>query len=189
MKPPIRVKQVPGFPGYFAGTDASVWSKLTQVGRHWKKGQKTLRNIGPGWKRLKAVPYRKGSDRLVVRLYRDGVGYLRKLHHVILETFAGPCPPEMQARHLDDDPSNNNLDNLAWGTPKQNAADRDRNGKTARGERNGYSKLTEQQVRKIRKLILLGQTCRSIAIRFGVSLSKISSIGTGRSWAWLKRVW
>lgn len=50
------------------------------------------------------------------------------VHVVVLESFVGPCPPGMETRHLDDDPSNNRLTNLCWGTRGENVRDRVRNG-------------------------------------------------------------
>lgn len=50
-----------------------------------------------------------------------------KLHHLVLDTFVGPPPDGMWGLHNDDDRRNNRLTNLRWGTPKENAADRDRN--------------------------------------------------------------
>jgi hypothetical protein len=46
------------------------------------------------------------------------------MQKVILTTFTGPCPPGMQARHLDSNPENNACQNLAWGTKEQNEADK-----------------------------------------------------------------
>lgn len=49
------------------------------------------------------------------------------VHRLVLETFVGPCPEGMEARHVKtNDPGNNHLENLEWGTPKQNGEDRKR---------------------------------------------------------------
>lgn len=42
------------------------------------------------------------------------------VHRLVLAAFVGPCPEGMEALHLDNDPSNNRLDNLKWGTPSEN---------------------------------------------------------------------
>lgn len=47
----------------------------------------------------------------------------RLLHHLVLEAFVGPRPEGMIALHKDDDPTNNKLSNLRWGTRKENAKD------------------------------------------------------------------
>lgn len=64
---------------------------------------------------------------LFVTLCRNGVKRVRRVHHLVLEAFVGPCPPGMQCCHRDDDPENNALWNLRWDTPKGNGADRERN--------------------------------------------------------------
>lgn len=53
----------------------------------------------------------------------------RTVHSLVLEAFVGPCPPGMMARHLDDDPTNNSLGNLCWGTRSENSHDAVRNGR------------------------------------------------------------
>jgi hypothetical protein len=41
--------------------------------------------------------------------------------------------PEHEVRHLDGNKDNPHADNLAWGTRKENADDRERHGRTSRG--------------------------------------------------------
>ncbi len=65
--------------------------------------------------------------RLDVKLSKNGVEKTRRVHQLVAEAFIGPCPPGQEVRHLDDDPSNNCLANLAYGTSKQNKADMLRN--------------------------------------------------------------
>lgn len=50
------------------------------------------------------------------------------VHVLILMTFVGPKPIGTQACHIDDVRRNNTLENLKWGTPKENQADSIRNG-------------------------------------------------------------
>lgn len=45
------------------------------------------------------------------------------VHRLVGEAFLGPQPHGMHTRHLDGDPTNNRLTNLAYGTPAENAAD------------------------------------------------------------------
>lgn len=48
------------------------------------------------------------------------------VHGVVLAAFVGPRPEGLQVRHFPDrDPANNRLDNLIYGTPKENMEDRD----------------------------------------------------------------
>lgn len=67
------------------------------------------------------------GDYLGVTLSRRG--YTRKLiHHLVLEAFVGPRPDGSFGLHHDDDPSNNRLSNLRWGTKGENQDDKVRNG-------------------------------------------------------------
>ena len=67
---------------------------------------------------------RQGS--LVVSL---GRGHRFRIAHMVLEAFVGARPEGMLARHLDDDPYNNRVSNLMWGTYSENAYDAVRNKK------------------------------------------------------------
>lgn len=60
----------------------------------------------------------------------DGSRRFRVVHRLIAETFLGAPVDESHAvvRHLDDDKTNNRVDNLAWGTQADNVADALRNG-------------------------------------------------------------
>lgn len=68
------------------------------------------------------------TGHLWVSLLRNSVRTRRYVHQLVLEAFVSPRPPGCVARHLDDNPSNNSLENLAWGTPSENSFDRVRNG-------------------------------------------------------------
>jgi hypothetical protein len=61
-------------------------------------------------------------------LFRDGKRRLTVVHILMLETFIGPRPNGMWGCHRDDDPVNNCLENLYWGTPSENVFDKVRNG-------------------------------------------------------------
>jgi hypothetical protein len=45
------------------------------------------------------------------------------VHVLVLEAFSGPRSERMVARHLNGDPADNRLANLAWGTHSENALD------------------------------------------------------------------
>jgi hypothetical protein len=79
---------------------------------------------------LKPLPHGGGKNEYlgVFITYSDGTVKKKSVHHLVLEAFVGPCPPGLQTLHRDDDKKNNRLDNLIWGTPKQNRADMHKNG-------------------------------------------------------------
>ena len=57
-----------------------------------------------------------------------GMRRQRTVHLIVLDSFVGPCPPGMWGRHLNGDHLDNRRENLAWGTPKENAGDTLRHG-------------------------------------------------------------
>lgn len=79
------------------------------------------RVIGPSGKIIK--PYMGTSGYLQVPRRENGVTKSPKLHRMIAETLL-PNPHKWNiVRHLDDNPLNNHLANLAWGSQADNMAD------------------------------------------------------------------
>ena len=106
---------ISGFPGYRVDAEGAVLSEW-----EGKKGGQSHRT--GNWRRLNPGVDKLGYHRVV--LYRDGKPFTRYVHRLVLEAFVGPCSDGKQCRHLDSDPRNNRLDNLCWGTPAENQADR-----------------------------------------------------------------
>jgi hypothetical protein len=71
------------------------------------------------WKIIK--PWSHKSGHLYVRL-QDG-GSSRQVHHIVMEHFGTQRPKNTECRHLDGNPKNNQIDNLAWGTRADNIRD------------------------------------------------------------------
>lgn len=63
-----------------------------------------------------------------VALCDGGEGKSYRVHRLVMAAFVGPCPDGLEVRHLDDDPDNNHLTNLVYGTRSENTLDRVRNG-------------------------------------------------------------
>lgn len=132
---------------------------------------------------LKPVPVQQGrSDKykpFYVSLSNGPRIKKFKIAELVLRQFVGLRPHGHWARHYDDDQSNNYLDNLSWGTPKQNGEDRARNGRSTPGSRNGNSVLTEDRVLKIRsEYVRQSKThgLRALGEQYGCSLSTIHLI-------------
>lgn len=111
----VEYRTVPGFPGYRAGDDGSIWSCWGNTG--W--GEHGLTNV---WKRVSTPPGAKGYLRC--NMVNDGRIKSVRIHRVILEAFVGPCPEGMECRHLNGIRTDNRLVNLAWGTRKENIDDK-----------------------------------------------------------------
>jgi DNA-binding XRE family transcriptional regulator len=105
------------------------------------------------------------------------------VHTCVALAYHGPRPtPIHQVRHRDGNRTNNHADNLAWGLPVENAADREDHGNTARGVRNGNSKLTPDIVRQIREIRAMGVSQRHTAEMFDVSKHAVHCIEAGKTW-------
>lgn len=113
-----------------------------------------------------------------------------EVHRLVALTFLGPPVAGMEVRHIDGNRANPALTNLAWGTRRENAADRTAHGNTLRGEQVGISVLTEEKVRQIRALYVgrRGQrpTYADMAARFGCSMHTVALVVQGRTWAHVK---
>lgn len=124
---------------------------ITQSGRVWVKVRYGRDGYKAGGRWLK--PFRSGNTgHLHVELCKNGIPKAVYVHQLVLEAFVGSCPEGMECRHLDGNPKNNELENLCWGTRKENQADRKRHGTSNCGERQGRVKLTECKVELIRLL-------------------------------------
>ena len=175
----IRTESIPGSaPGErWAWVPGSVYYLVSTFGRVISAHRDLVREVGD-------------TDRAgyaVVGLHEDGRRRKAKVHQLVLEAFVGPCPPGCtQVRHLDGDPANNRLENLAWGTAAENAADKMRHGRSMSGARSPCSKLTPRQVRFARRAARLGVPQRRIAARLGVSPPTVSKAVRGVSYAEVK---
>lgn len=123
-----------------------------------------------------------GNGYLKVNLCRDARAFTKFVSHMVAAAFIGKRPKGQVVRHKDGNVFNNTVKNLCYGTVKQNKQDSIRHGTWVHGETNGKAKLTETQVRAIRKLLKNGKTQRSIALRFGVQKAAIHKIGKHRTW-------
>lgn len=164
-------REVVGFPGYLVGDDGTVWS------RRDFQGGVDADEVRP----LRPVTSNRWGHRHI-KLRRDGRTYTRYVHRLVLEAFVGPCPPDHECRHLDGNPRNNRLDNLAWGTRQENQDDRVRHGTILTGERHPGRKLDERRVREIREMAAQGAVHQRIASGFGICQTQVSAIVRGEYW-------
>jgi hypothetical protein len=117
-----------------------------------------------------------------VILRRNGEPKVVTIHRLILMAFIGPCPEGHEARHLNGNPLDNRLENLAWGTRSSNQGDDKRlHGTMQSCERNGQAKLTREQVHEIRRLRPTTKL-DDLARQFSISRSQVKRIVYGKSW-------
>lgn len=165
----MTMKEIPGYPNYFAGKNGEIYCNRQGF--------------------LRCLPKRlhKGYYRVNIR---DGGTPVKKhsvpVHQLVLETYVGKRPNGMLCRHLNGDSQDNRLRNLVWGTPKENVRDSIQHGTAAclrHGECSNCSKLTLADVREIRKQRANGISQQKVADEFNVDRSTISRIDRGLIWA------
>jgi hypothetical protein len=111
------IREIPNFEGYKISSNGIIYSCWYPVKYGRKKGV---------WKKLKPAKNRYGY------LYVDlssAQGIKRKtIHQLVATTFIENTNQLPIVRHIDSDPTNNNINNLAWGTVKENIHDQIKRG-------------------------------------------------------------
>ncbi len=109
------------------------------------------------------------------------VGAKNKLaHRYSYEVFKGPIPAGLHVMHKCHNRLCVNPDHLEAGTPTENEKQKKIAGRTAVGERNGFSKLSNSQAYSIKRD---GRLLRQIATDYGVSETTVSRIRRGVRWS------
>lgn len=106
-KIPYQYKEVPGYPGYYVTINGTMRNQHTK---------------------LKPSVHRKGHLYHVVRIALGSTTQQTRLyvHRAVMLAFGPPNAHKLPLiRHLDGNPRNNRLSNLAWGTHAENARDRE----------------------------------------------------------------
>jgi len=107
-----------------------------------------------------------------------------KLHRLLAQTFINNPKDKPCVNHIDGVRHNNQLWNLEWCTYKENTRHAFDTGamKNPSGEGSSKSKLKDEDVLEIRKMYAEGELQSSLATRFNVTHSNISSIVLRKSW-------
>lgn len=109
-------RDIVGFSNYQVSSLGRVSSFVSQGRR--KKGE--IRNL----KKLTYI----STGHSVVGISNGKTCTVPHVHKLVLETFAGPRPDRLEARHLNGNGFDNRLSNLEWSTKTQNQKDRSTHG-------------------------------------------------------------
>lgn len=159
-------QDIPGYEGLY---EVSSLGRVRSLDRPQKNGQVRKGRVLKGHV---YGPYRRYS-------LRNGKICTVNGHRLVLEAFRGPCPEGMECRHLNGDPLDNRLDNLAWGTREENEMDKAHK-RVLPGEAHWGAKLTEEKAKEI-KYGPLSQ--RKTAKLYGIRQQDVSRIRLGQRWA------
>lgn len=162
------------------GVDHYEVSNLGRV-RSWKSTQWGLRKSP---RELKQQVHPKGYHQVSIspEPYK---GVTMKVHRLVAEAFLGISPADRrEVNHKDGNKSNNCADNLEWSNRSDNIshAYKNRLRSVPYGESNPNAKLTDDDVRAIRKS--RGKIRQvDLAKKYGVPQTAISSVQLGKSWS------
>jgi hypothetical protein len=133
-------------------------------------------------KSLKSNKYLKGSfdNQLYKRVtFYDKKTY--KVHRIVANAFIDNIENKPQVNHINGIKDDNRVDNLEWCTAKENMQHANNNNLVPfmKGEKNGMSKLTKQQVLEIIKST---DTIKNLSNIYNVSTSLLYSIKLRKKW-------
>ena len=158
-------KVIPNYPNYEVSNYGRVRSWT-----NWKKGElMSAQQQGRGAYYQVRLSHKKHSTSI-------------NIHTLVMSAFVGERQKGMEVRHLDGNPANNHLDNLAYGTAKENGQDRIKHKTTASGIKNWNSKLIPADIYLVRLLDSFGWGKIAIAKVVGVSRGNIYKILNGTAW-------
>lgn len=169
----VVFRDIPGFPGYLAGSNGTVWTSYH--GQTWRKDPSR-------WKRRKQNLNTHGY--FFVDLWNDGRSRIFTVHRIVLIAFRGPCPDGLEGCHNNGDRKDNRLENLRRDKHSNNQLDQRRHGTAGRcrGERQHAAKLTRDDIPEIRRLDRAGVPQHSIGKMFGIHQVTVSKIVLRKSW-------
>jgi len=151
-------KPVIGYEGLY---EVSNLGKVQSISRQGTQG-----------KVLFVYPHPK-SGYLITNISKNGIRKIKKIHHLVLEAFIGPCPKGMECRHLNGNKTDNYFKNLAWGTRQENVYDKILH-KTV--------KLTTKQIKEIKNATGSYGFLKEIALKYGVCRGTVYRIRNGKYW-------
>lgn len=119
---------------------------------------------------------------------RDGYGSFtvdgrkHKAHRLAFELATGIHPDALKVCHTCDNPPCCNPAHLFLGTQAENLFDMRTKGRSARGSRHPFARLSETQAVEIRVRRAAGERGRVLAAEYGISEASVSDIVHGRTW-------
>jgi hypothetical protein len=167
---------IPGYEGRYEVSDQGRVRGLDRVG---KDGRRLKGQI----LRTRRIP----DGYLHLFLY-DEHGNKRSygVHRLMARAFFGEPLDGQQARHLNGIRDDNRIENLAWGSRIENAADRYCHGTHRFGIMMNNAKLTSEIVIAARQRAANGESIRGMAREYGVAYAVMHNAVRGIRWAHIR---
>jgi hypothetical protein len=162
-------KTIPNYEKYKVSNKGNVMSyAISKQGRLLKKQKESI-----GYLSVKLPKEIEGITKF----------YTILIHRLVAAAFIVNPENKRCINHIDCNKCNNNVENLEWCTYSENAIHAHKNGLviTAKGEKQGSSKLTENDVFKIKELSKT-LSARKIAKLYNMDNTVISDILRGDLW-------
>lgn len=157
------IKEVPNFPMYYA----------TECGRVMSKHRGRLKFIN-------GKLDKDGYVQLILR--KEKINYYRRLHRIIAETFIPDAISEYVVAHIDGNISNNHVSNLKYCTQRENIYDKFTHGTMPIGEDVHNSQIDRETAFKIKTMLNLGLSTKSISKNLCITKSIVDNIKYGKTW-------
>jgi len=167
-------KPIPDFPGYEASSLGRIRSFRGFNGKiadkpHFIKPQK----------------HRLGYLQITLSIANKRI--TKTVHSLVLKSFIDKPSAKHQACHLNGDRGDSRLENLIWGTVKENSSHRFDHGTMIMGEEVHTSILNDEKVISICEEIKKGESLKVLAIKYGVHRKTINCIKLKRTWKHITR--
>lgn len=155
---------IPGYPGYHISKRGKIYSRWDINGKGILSRRYHLKQ-----------PHLNKNGRYIIGLSQPGIGTTKWLVHRLVALVYLPNPEGLPyVCHKDNVPTNNSVNNLYWGTQKDNMSQASKEGRMiqAKGKDSVHYKGTEIQRSYIPRLINLGFTRKEISeiMNLGVQL-------------------
>lgn len=157
---------------------SAIWLEVSDAGRV-RRAVPGGRNKRPGVLR----GYRNHNGYIWLKSFHFGQCIHIGVHTLVCETFHGFRPSDgHETAHGNGVRDDNRAENLRWATKAENAADKVAHGNQV-GETHPLSKISEDDVREIRRLKSSGVTGSELAGLFGINKHHANKIAAGKAWA------
>ncbi len=156
----MSYRPVPSLPGFFAGSDGSVW--------YWHRDGAVLRR-------------HKWLVKQTNRWLMSSRGKALLVARVVAEAFRGPCPPGLLCCHNNGDSTDDRPENLRYDTDRANYLDAVRHG--SHDPRPDTKRiLSPESAREVATAFRRGESRRSIATRLAFKYGTVWAVTAGRRW-------